>query len=251
MEIQPIPGFTHPVSSLTHLIGAGVFALLAFPLWRRCLGCRLCQVTSAVFSFTIVLLLSMSGVYHLLATTGTAHEVLARLDHAAIFALIAGSFTPLQPLFFRSVWGRWGMLALVWTLALLGIVLKVIFFQDIPEILGLSLYLGLGWLGLGSGIALARRYGLRFIAPLLWGGLAYTLGAVADFARWPVLIPGVVGPHEVMHVGVLIGIGCFWWFFYRHMADVVTLPAATADYAGAPRGKTTAIPQPRSTDKAY
>lgn len=217
MDIQPIPGFTHPVSSLTHLIGAGAFTLLAVPLWRRCGGCRLCRITTAVFSFTVVLLLSMSGVYHLLATEGAAHEVFLRLDHAAIFALIAGSFTPLQPLFFRSSWGRWGVLALVWTLAIVGIVLKVIFFDAIPEALGLSLYLGLGWLGLGSGIALGRRHGFRFIAPLVWGGLAYTLGAVADFARWPTLVSGVVGPHEVMHLGVLGGIGCFWWFFYSRL----------------------------------
>ncbi|BCX87904.1 hemolysin III [Methylomarinovum tepidoasis] len=217
MDIQPVPGFTHPVSSLTHLIGAGVFALLAVPLWRRCGGCRLCRITTAVFSFTVVLLLSMSGVYHLLATEGTAHEVFLRLDHAAIFALIAGSFTPLQPLFFRSGWGRWGVLALVWSLAIAGIALKVTFFDAIPEALGLSLYLGLGWLGLGSGIALGRRHGFRFIAPLVWGGLAYTLGAVADFARWPTLVPGVVAPHAVMHLGVLGGIGCFWWFFYSRL----------------------------------
>ncbi len=217
MEIQAIPGFTHPFSSLTHLVGAGVFALLAVPLWRRCGGCLLCRTTTAVYSFTVVLLLSMSGVYHLLMSKGVAHEVLARLDHAAIFALIAGSFTPLQPLFFRSQWGRWGVLTLVWVLALTGIVMKVIFFHDIPEILGLSFYLGLGWLGLGSGIALAHRFGLKFIQPLLWGGVAYTTGAIADYARWPVLVQGVIGPHEIMHLGVLAGITSFWWFFFSRI----------------------------------
>ncbi len=249
MDIQAIPGFTHPVSSLTHLIGAGVFAVLAVPLWRRCRGYGRCRLTTAVFSFTTILLLSMSGVYHLLATRGAAHKVFLRLDHAAIFALIAGSFTPLQPLFFQSFLGRWGMLMLVWALALTGITLKVIFFHDIPEALGLALYLSLGWLGLGSGVVLARRHGLRFIAPLLWGGLAYTVGAVADFARWPVLLPGVVGPHELMHLGVLAGIGCFWWFFYRRIPEAVTPPAAATDSAGAPPGRTTATPRPRSADK--
>ncbi len=217
MEIQAIPGFTHPVSSLTHLIGAAVFALLAIPLWRRCSGCNLCRITTTVFSLTVVVLLSMSGVYHLLSARGAAHEVFVRLDHAAIFALIAGSFTPLQPLFFRGVWGRWGVLALVWTLALAGIVLKVIFFTEIPELLGLALYLGLGWLGLGSGIVLGRRRGVKFISPLLCGGIAYTLGAIADYARKPVLWPGIVGAHELMHIGVLVGIASFWWFFYSRI----------------------------------
>ncbi|XSG86173.1 MAG: PAQR family membrane homeostasis protein TrhA [Methylohalobius sp. ZOD2] len=217
MTIQPIPGFTQPVSSLTHLLGAGIFAALAVPLWRRCRGSWLCRWTTAVFSFTAVVLLSISGSYHLLATEGTAHQVMQRLDHAAIFAHIAGSFTPIQALFFRSGRGHWAFLALIWTLAICGIVVKVIFFTTIPEMVGLLFYLGLGWMGLGSAIALAYHYGYILIRPLVWGGLAYTLGGIADFTRWPVLIPGVVGPHEVMHVGVLAGIGGFWWFLYQHL----------------------------------
>ncbi len=163
----------------------------------------------------------MSGVYHLLATEGTAHRVLQRLDHAAIFALIAGSFTPLQPAFFCGLFGRWCVLLLVWTLAILGIVLKSVLFDAVPEIVSLVLYLGLGWLGLGSCIVLGRRFGFAFVGPLVWGGLAYTLGAIADFARWPVVIPNVVGPHEVMHLAVLAGIFGFWWFFFTRLP---TLP---------------------------
>jgi channel protein (hemolysin III family) len=224
MSIYSIPGFTHPVSSLTHLLGAGIFALLAIPLWRRC-PTRSCRCTTAIFSLTVVFLLSMSGVYHLLGTDGTAHRVLQRLDHAAIFALIAGSFTPLQLGFFHSGWARWGVLLLVWSLTTTGIVLKVIFFDAIPEWLGLTLYLGLGWIGLGSGIALAHRHGFSFIRPLVYGGLAYTLGGIADFSQWPELIPGVLGPHELLHVGVLLGIGGFWWFFYREVSAIPCLLA--------------------------
>ncbi|HWP01760.1 MAG TPA: hemolysin III family protein [Methylococcus sp.] len=223
MSIYAIPGFTHPVSSLMHLLGAGIFALLAIPLWRRCPS-RSCRCTMAIFSLTVVFLLSMSGVYHLLGTDGTAHRVLQRLDHAAIFALIAGSFTPLQPGFFHNGWARWGVLLVVWSLAITGIVLKVIFFDAIPEWLGLTLYLGLGWIGLGSGVALARRHGFSFIRPLVYGGLAYTLGGIADFAQWPELIPGVVGPHELLHVGVLFGIGGFWWFFYQQVSALPCPP---------------------------
>ncbi|GAB6066827.1 hypothetical protein JCM13664_01450 [Methylothermus subterraneus] len=156
----------------------------------------------------------MSGVYHLLAQTGIAHRVLQRLDHAAVFILIAGSFTPLQPAFFSTWLGRWGTLLLVWALALAGVVLKAVFFDDIPEGLGLALYLSLGWLGLGSIVALGRRHGVGFIVPLVWSGMAYTVGAVADFARWPEVIAGVVGPHELMHLAVLAGVFGFWWFFF-------------------------------------
>lgn len=216
MEIQSIPGFTQPVSSLTHLLGALVFAGLTPRLWHRSSRWQP-RWTTLVFSFTAVFLLSMSGVYHLLALEGTAHRVLQRLDHAAIFALIAGSFTPLQPGFFHSPLGRWGVLLLIWTLAVLGMVLKVVFFDAIPETVSVTIYLALGWLGLGSGIALGRRFGFAFIRPLVGGGLAYTLGAIADFARWPILISGVVGPHEIMHLAVLAGISAFWWFFFTRL----------------------------------
>lgn len=174
-----------------------------------------------MFSFSAVFLLVMSGVYHLLAQEGTAHRVLQRLDHAAIFVLIAGSFTPLQPAFFPTWWGSWGVLLLIWTLAIVGIILKSVFFDAIPEGIGLTLYLSLGWIGLGTGIALGRRFGFIFIRPLVLGGVAYTLGAIADFTRWPVLIPGIVGPHELMHLAVLVGIFGFWRFFFTR------LPAAT------------------------
>ena len=77
------------------------------------------------------------------------------------------------------------------------------------------MYLGLGWLGVISAVALARRYGLRFIQPVLWGALAYTAGALAEFHRWPLLVPGFVGPHEVLHLAVLAGIACHWVFIAR------------------------------------
>ncbi len=209
-----IAGFTDPASSLSHLAGAAVFAVLAVLLLRRGRGDTGRMVALSVFAFSCVLLLSFSGVYHLLAPGTDERAVLKRLDHAAIFVLIAGSFTPVHVILFRGAW-RWGMLTVVWGAALAGLILKTAFFSSVPESLGLAMYLGLGWLGIFSGIALARRYGFRFIRPLLWGAAAYTVGAVAEFLRWPVLLAGVVGPHELFHLAVLAGISCHWAFILR------------------------------------
>jgi channel protein (hemolysin III family) len=140
--------------------------------------------------------------------------VLARLDHGAIFVFIAGSFTPAHGLLFRG-WGRWGMLAFIWAVASAGLTLKMIFFADVAEWLGLLFYFGLGWLGLLSGVVLWRRYGYRFIRPLLWGGVAYTVGGAVDFLRWPALVPGVFGPHEAFHLAVLAGVGLHWRFVWE------------------------------------
>jgi len=209
--VWSIAGFSDPVSSLTHLVAAVVFTALGAVLLRRGRGDPGRMAALSAFAFSCVLLLSLSGVYHLLSPGTAGREVLKRLDHAAIFVLIAGSFTPVHAILFRGAW-RWGMLALIWAAALTGLTLKTVFFATMPEWLGLAMYLGLGWLGVISGVALARRYGLRFIHPVLWGALAYTAGAVCEFLRWPVLLAGIVGPHEIFHLAVLAGISCHWAF---------------------------------------
>lgn len=215
--IYPIPGFSDPVSSLSHLLGAGVFLVLSLFLLRRGGGNWGRVFFLGVFAFAGVFLLSMSGVYHLLAPDGIGRAVLQRLDHGAIFVLIAGTFTPVHGILFRG-WLRWLPLFLIWTVAATGITLKTIFFNDVSEWLGLALYLGMGWIGISSGVSLYKRFGFRFIRPLLWGALAYTAGAVLEFLRWPIVIPGVVHTHELFHVAVLAGLFCHWRFVMQFAA---------------------------------
>jgi len=211
-----IPGFSDPVSSLTHLAAAAVFATLSFFLIARGRGDARRVSSLAVFAFSCVLLLSLSGVYHLLTPRTAARGVLLRMDHAAIFVLIAGSFTPVHAILLRERWQRY-LLAGIWSAAFAGVVLKTAYFDTTPPWLGLLMYLGLGWLGLISTVALARRFGVRFVLPLVWGALAYTIGALADFLGWPVLVAGVFGPHEIFHLAVLAGIS-FHWEFVRGIA---------------------------------
>jgi len=213
-----IPGFSEPVSSLTHLAGAVVFAILSAFLIARGRGDARRVMSLAVFAFSCVLLLSFSGVYHLLSPGTPARSVLMRLDHAAIFVLIAGSFTPVHVILLRGLW-HWHLLAWIWVAAFAGVVLKTMYFEVTPEWLGLLMYLGLGWLGLISTVALARRSGVRFILPLVWGALAYTIGAVAEFLGWPMLVAGIVGPHEVFHLAVLAGISFHWAFILGIAGD--------------------------------
>ena len=209
-----IPGFSDPFSSLTHLAGAAVFAVLGAFLIARGRGDPRRVVSLAVFVFSCVLLLSMSGVYHLLTPGTPARGVLLRLDHAAIFVLIAGSFTPVHAILLRERWHHY-VLAGIWSAAIAGLVLKTVYFDAMPAWLGLLMYLGLGWMGVVSAAAIARRFGVRFILPLVWGALAYTVGALADFLGWPVLVANVVGPHELFHLAVLAGISFHWAFISR------------------------------------
>lgn len=206
-----ITGFSDPVSSMSHLGGALVFAYLAVALLRRGGGDRARMISLSVFAVSCVLLLGLSGVYHLLSPDTAGRAVLKRLDHAAIFGLIAGSFTPVHAILFRGAW-RWGALTGIWGAAIAGMIVKTFYFDVMPEWLGLTMYLGLGWIGVISATALARRYGWRALQLVLWGALAYTAGALVEFLRWPVLLAGILGPHEIFHLAVLAGIACHWAF---------------------------------------
>jgi channel protein (hemolysin III family) len=210
-------GFQEPFSSWTHLLAAGVFAVLAISLLKRSRGVG-DSVALGIFAFSAVFLLSMSGVYHLLPYDSAGRAVLKRLDHAAIFVLIAGTFTPIHAIIFKGVL-RWGILALIWVSAVAGLTLKTIFFADVPEWLSVTFYLGLSWVGIISGVFLWKRFGARFIRSLLGGGACYTIGAILDgFLCWPTLIDGVIESHEIFHLAVIGGIA-FHWRFVLHCVN--------------------------------
>jgi len=213
-----LPGFHEPFSALSHLVGAVVFAGLAVVLVRRGRGDARRVLLFVVFAVTSVLLLSMSGVYHMLGEGSTARNVLGRLDQAAIFALIAGTHTPVQGLFFRGL-ARWGVLVLVWLVAATGITLFSVFYHSLPTGLGISVYLLLGWIAGAAGIAVWRREGTARMRPLLLGGVVYSVGAILLGIGWPTLWPGVFGPHELWHVAVLVAMGLHWAFLLRNARE--------------------------------
>src|SRR5690606_15251611 len=153
----------------------------------------------------------------------TARAVFQRIDHAAIWLLIASTFTPVHVMMFRGAM-RWAPLAFIWTGAVAGIVLKTIFFEEIPESVGLALYLGFAWLGRLTAYVLARTYWRAAVMPLLRVGAAYSLGGIASVVEFPALWPGYVAHHELFHVAVLVALVLHW----RLMRDLEDLRARDA-----------------------
>jgi channel protein (hemolysin III family) len=215
-HVYSLPGLYEPFSVVSHLAGAAVFAVLGYRLIRRGKGNAFRQTVLAVYAASCVLLFATSGVYHMIAADTPARATLARLDHSAIFILIAGTFTPAHGILFRG-WRRWAPLVLIWGAAIGGIVLKSVYFADLAGGPGILIYLFLGWLGAISGTWLALRYGFRFVTPILWGGIAYSIGALVEYMRWPVMIPGVIHSHDIFHLAVLVG-ACFHWSFIWRIA---------------------------------
>ena len=204
-----LPGFNQPMSSMSHLLGAVVYLVLAVFLLRAAWWRRACFFNALLFSFAVVTLLSLSGVYHMFSPEGQAGRVMIRLDVAAIFFLIAATFTPVHGLLFTG-WKRWGILALLWVIAITGITLRTIFFDSIPLLVGTLIFLVMGWIGGLSGYLIWKSYGKEALRPTVLGGVMYTIGAVGDAYAWPTVVPKVWGSHETFHLFVLAGIGFHW-----------------------------------------
>jgi channel protein (hemolysin III family) len=218
--IEPVLGFHSPFGSLVHLVGALVFAALTIPLVRATSGAGR-RVAVAGFGLAAVTMLSLSGTYHMLSSP-VGQRVLQRLDHAAIYLLIAGTLTPVLVLLFRGV-ARWLPLGLTWFFAATVISLRSVFFEDLPSWGGMTSYLVFGWVGAFIGVSLWRQHGWRFVRLLVFGGVAYTLGTVLFAFDEVELVPSVIGLHEVWHIAVLIGLSLHWRFVRR-----VVVPRANA-----------------------
>jgi channel protein (hemolysin III family) len=218
------------VSAATHLLGAICAAVLGAGLIRRGRGPE--QVVSlAIYVAGVVAMFTLSGAYHL--SGEAARPALQRLDHAAIWLQIAGTFTPIHIVFFRGVW-RWAPLVVVWTGAGVGVVLKLFYFGAVAESPGVLLYLGLGWFGILSAVQLVRERGLSTIAPVFLGGVWYSTGAVSELAGWPAVLGGAFGPHQLFHLFVLAGVAHHWSFIHRWAgADLAPIPLAAPEPSAA------------------
>jgi len=159
------------------------------------------RLAAAVYGATLFALFATSALYHRPNWSPRARMVMRRLDHSAIFLLIAGSYTPFCLVLGGSA-GR-TLLWVAWTGAALG-VLQSVFWVRAPKLLVSAIYLLLGWVVLPVVPALLRVLGPGAVALLAAGGLAYSLGAVVYATRRPDPIPRVLGYHEVFHALVVL-----------------------------------------------
>jgi hemolysin III len=191
--------FRHPVSAGLHLFWCLWSAYAAALLWRLARGDRLRQWSVGCFGLCMVVLYAASGTFHAIPPEAPdLLETFRLLDHSAIYLLIAGTYTPLFALLLHGRL-RLTLLAVMWGLAAVGIACKWLLPAP-PYLLTVGLYVAVGWVGLLPLSAMTRAVGLRGMTWALFGGLLYTAGAACEATGWPVLIPGVVGAHEFLHL---------------------------------------------------
>lgn len=166
---------------VSHIVGAsfGLVALVLCVVFSAIHRNAYAIVSSVIYGVMMIILYTMSSIYHGLRPQGKAKKVFQILDHCSIFLLIAGSYTPFCLVTFRtynSVLG-WTIFGIIWAMAILGIVLNSI---DIKKykIFSMICYLGMGWCIIFTANLLPKLLGITGVILLVAGGLAYTIGAM-------------------------------------------------------------------------
>jgi hemolysin III len=209
--------YREPVNSLTHLIAAFVafVGIIALAYLARDDPTKLASL--CLYGLTLLLMFSTSAIYHMTQTGPKAALFLRKLDHSAIYLLIAGTYTPICLHYFIGFW-RGGFLAIIWTLGLIGIAVKL-FVINAPRWVTAAVYLLMGWLSIAGVGEILSKMPIGAIAWLLAGGLFFTGGAFVYILKKPNPFPGVFGFHEIWHIFVILGA-------FSHFALMLTYVAA-------------------------
>jgi hemolysin III len=191
-------------NSISHLVGAGL--ALAGAVALITIAARLGDpwkiVSFSIYGAMLVTLYVFSTVYH--SVRGRAKEILRKLDHCAIYMLIAGTYTPFALVSLRGTWGWW-LLGIVWSLALFGIV-QELWLGNRTRVLSLILYVLMGWLALVAVVPLWHALTPAGFAWLVAGGAFYT-GGLIFYATDHKLRHG----HGVWHLFVVSGSSCHFY----------------------------------------
>ncbi len=192
-----------PFSGLSHLVGAILsFFGLVFLLFRGW-GDATREISYLLYGISLTLMFAASATYHLADSTDRVMLFLRKMDHSAIYLLIAGTYTPVCLLFLSGFW-RIGLLSIVWAFGLIGITVKL-FVIRAPRWTTAGIYLIMGWLCLLAIGEIVRALPAGALAWLIAGGLFYTVGAIIYITKKLDFYPGVFGFHEVWHIFVLLG----------------------------------------------
>lgn len=205
---NPVRGMLHGAAAVASLVG--LVALLAA---NR--GEASTAIALAVYAGSLASMYTVSALYHAIPWSDRWKERMRRVDHAFIFLLVAGTYTPIAVVVLDGAW-RSVSLAIVWSVALIGITLKFV----LPHIaigLSITLQMVMGWAAVVPMFEVGRRLGAGPVLWILAGGIVYTLGMVLFVTKRPRLFPRVFSYHEVFHVCVVTASLLHFLFVLRHV----------------------------------
>jgi hemolysin III len=190
-------GVLHAAAFAVSLV-TGVLVVVAAPASRA--------LPAAAFVVSATVMLGTSALYHRVLWSPRARLWMRRADHAGIYLLIAGTYTPVGLIALHGAW-RITILAIVWSGAAAAILLKLCW-VNAPKWLAALFGIGLGWAGVAAMPQLASNAGIGAVVLLAAGGLAYTVGALVYAFRRPDPFPAIFGYHEVFHALTIVALAC-------------------------------------------
>ena len=193
---EPINGLTHLGGAIAATIGLVVLLVIG---WSSTVK----VISVLIYGLSLIGLFASSATYHLADVRPKIQEILRKVDHSAIYLLIAGTYTPFCINAFTGFW-RWGLLTIIWSLAGIGILVKL-FTVNAPRWISAGTYVLMGWLciaAIGEMLVTLPTFALTW---LVAGGVIYTLGALVYITKIMNFWPGKFGYHEVWHIFVLLG----------------------------------------------
>jgi hemolysin III len=188
--------FSHFAAAVLSLVGYVVLLLISA-------GSITKMVLSTIYSLCAVFIFVCSAIYHGQKREQDDGNPWRKLDHIAIFFMIAGTYTPITYIYLDGYW-RIGIIVAQWILVILGLVFKLIYIKG-PRWLTIVIYLLMGWMLLIPIKELLHTMPLNSITLLFAGGVIYSLGAILYAIKKPNPFPGVFGFHEIFHLLVIAG----------------------------------------------
>lgn len=196
---EPINGFTHLIGAVLSFIG-----LLALVIKTSLTSPTAIALTAVIiFGLSMILLYAASATYHLVVSSDKVISFLRRLDHAMIFVLIAGSYTPFCLIALQGVKG-WVLFAIIIAAAVTGICFKLIWFKC-PRWISTLIYVAMGWISIFLIVPLYKALSLQGITLLILGGIFYTIGALIYATKPKFLKTKYLGFHEIFHIFIMLG----------------------------------------------
>ncbi|MFT4105059.1 MAG: hemolysin III family protein [Lacrimispora sp.] len=208
-----------PISALTHFIAMLLALIAATPLLIKAASAGTLHFAALViFIVSMVLLYAASTTYHTLDISPKVNKLLKKIDHMMIFILIAGTYTPICMVVLGDRTG-WGLLALVWGIAITGIIIKA-YFVMCPRWFSSTIYIAMGWVCMLAFSKITKALPPAAFIWLLAGGIIYTIGGVIYALKLPIFQNGRsrLGNHEIFHLFVMGGSLCHYILMYRFVA---------------------------------
>lgn len=205
-------GYLHAFAAVFAIIGTVVLLVLT-------IGDVPKQISLLIYGVSSILLFGWSAFYHIGRWSVPRKAFMRRIDHANIFVLIAGTYTPIVFNVMTDAW-RVGILVLIWVLAVVGVATAAPA-MHLPRWITAMLYVVMGWVVVAALPQIVTQVGVRGVSLLLLAGILYTLGAIAYALRKPTLWSRVFSFHEVFHLATILANGAFFTFMIMYVVPFV------------------------------